>query len=37
VTFYEPFGVTPFNQVYSQDPAGGTQAPLGSTIRLGIV
>ena len=37
VVFTEPFGVTPFNQVYSEDPAGGTKAPKGSTIHLGIV
>jgi serine/threonine-protein kinase len=37
VEFSEPFGVTPFDQVYSEDPAGGTMAPKGSTIHLGIV
>ncbi len=36
VVFYEPYSVTPFNQVVSEDPGGGTQAPLGSTVRLGI-
>ena len=36
VSFYEPYGVTPFNQVYTQSPGAGSKAPLGSTIRLGI-
>jgi beta-lactam-binding protein with PASTA domain len=34
---YEPFGISPLNRVASQDPEGGTQAPRGSTVRLGII
>jgi eukaryotic-like serine/threonine-protein kinase len=34
---YEPFGISPLNRVASQDPEGGTKAPLGSTVRLGII
>jgi serine/threonine-protein kinase len=34
---YEPFGISPLNRVASQDPEGGTQAPKGSTVRLGII
>jgi len=36
VVFSEPFGVTPFNEVYSQDPGGGSKAPMGSTVNLAI-
>ena len=37
VTFVDLLPGSKLNQVYSQSPAGGTQAPLGSTIRLGLV
>jgi serine/threonine-protein kinase len=36
VVFTEPFGVTPFDQVYSQNPSGGSMAPKGSTVTLGM-
>jgi beta-lactam-binding protein with PASTA domain len=34
---YDLFGVSPLNRVATQDPEGGTQAPKGSVIRLGLV
>ncbi len=34
---YEPFGISPLNRVASQDPKGGTQAPKGSVVRIGII
>jgi serine/threonine-protein kinase len=37
VEVYEPFGISPLNRVASQDPEGGSDAPLGSTVRLGII
>ena len=37
VEVYEPFGISPLNRVTSTDPEGGTKAPLGSTVRVGII
>jgi eukaryotic-like serine/threonine-protein kinase len=37
VVFVDLLPGSRLNQVYSQSPAGGTKAPQGSTIRLGIV
>jgi len=37
VEIYEPFGISPLNRVASQDPKGGTQAPKGSVVRIGII
>ena len=34
---YKPFGISPLNRVASQDPKGGTMAPKGSVVRLGII
>jgi beta-lactam-binding protein with PASTA domain len=34
---YEPFGISPLNRVASQSPKGGTQAPKGSVVQLGII
>ena len=34
---YEPFGISPLNRVASQNPKGGTMAPKGSVIQLGII
>ena len=34
---YEPFGISPLNRVASQDPKGGTRAPKGSVVRIGII
>ena len=34
---YEPLGVSPLNRVISQDPDGGSTAPKGSTVNLGVV
>ncbi len=34
---YDLFGVSPLNRVATQDPEGGTQAPKGSVVRLGLV
>jgi eukaryotic-like serine/threonine-protein kinase len=34
---YDLFGVSPLNRVATQDPEGGSQAPKGSVIELGLV
>ena len=34
---YDVFGVSPLNRVASQDPDGGSMAPMGSVVRLGLV
>ncbi|MCZ3387498.1 MAG: PASTA domain-containing protein, partial [Actinomycetia bacterium] len=34
---YDLFGVSPLNRVATQDPAGGTMAPKGSVIELGLI
>jgi beta-lactam-binding protein with PASTA domain/serine/threonine protein kinase len=34
---FDLFGVSPLNRVATQDPGGGTQAPKGSVIELGLV
>ena len=36
-TTYDLFGISPLNRVARQDPEGGTQAPKGSVIDLGLV
>ena len=37
VVVYEPFGISPLNRVTSTDPEGGSRAPLGSVVRVGII
>ncbi len=37
VSTYDIVGVSPLNRVATQNPDGGSQAPWGSTIRLGII
>ena len=34
---YDMVGISPLNRVVTQDPEGGSMAPKGSTVRLGIV
>ncbi len=34
---FDLFGVSPLNRVATQDPGGGTEAPKGSVIELGLV
>jgi serine/threonine-protein kinase len=34
---YDLVGISPLNRVATQDPSGGSQAPKGSVVRLGIV
>jgi serine/threonine-protein kinase len=34
---YDMVGISPLNRVVTQDPEGGSMAPEGSTVRLGIV
>jgi eukaryotic-like serine/threonine-protein kinase len=34
---YDLVGISPLNRVATQDPSGGSQAPRGSVVRLGIV
>ncbi len=34
---YDLFGVSPLNRVATQDPEGGSQAPKGSVVELGLV
>ena len=36
-TTFDLFGVSPLNRVATQDPGGGTQAPKGSVVELGLV
>jgi serine/threonine-protein kinase len=34
---YDMVGISPLNRVVTQDPEGGSMAPRGSVVRLGIV